>query len=152
MFGGVPELCKLSLLKGSSNRRIEVINNFVDKVSSAAIQQRIRASVFSSSSQTDGPSPFDDLTAPLQTPFSLIHHSTISALPALEDFITGTDEWVTQMYFLVSPGEQIASAWGLVTNILAGKSERSAETEEGREANGADSDVDFLAPVQGFED
>ncbi|KAJ9604690.1 hypothetical protein H2200_010804 [Cladophialophora chaetospira] len=151
-LGGIPELCKLSLLKGSANQRIEVIANFVDKVSSAAIQQRIRGNVSSSSSQTGSLSPLEDLMAPLQTPFHLIHHSTISALPQLDDFVTGSEEWVTQMYFRVDPGDQIVSAWGFITNILTGKSDGSAWAEEKSGTDGADGDLDFLAPVKGFEE
>ncbi|ETI24250.1 hypothetical protein G647_03619 [Cladophialophora carrionii CBS 160.54] len=152
VLGGVAELCRLSLLKGSSNQRIEVIANFVDKVSSAAIQQRIRANAPPSSTDADGKPPFDDLVAPLQTPFHLIHHSTISSLPALQDFVTGTEEWVTEMYVRLCPGDQIVSAWGFITNILNGKSEGSAGAEERRRPKGADSDLDFLAPVKDFEE
>ncbi|KIW68208.1 hypothetical protein PV04_04169 [Phialophora macrospora] len=152
VLGGVAELSRLSLLKGSSNQRIEVIANFVDKVSSAAIQQRIRANASSSSSQTDRQSQFDDLIAPLQTPFHLIHHSTISALPDLQDFITGTEEWVTEMYLRVYSGDQIVSAWGFITNILNGKSEEDTGTEDRHGPKGADSDLDFLAPLKGLDE
>ncbi len=149
VLGGMPELCKLSLLKGSSNQRIEVIANFVAKVSSAAIQQRIRGNTSSSSSQTDGLSPFDDLAVPLQTPFHLIHHSTISALPELDNFIAGSEEWITQMYSRVNAGDAIVSAWGFITNILT---EKSDDNSEEKALDGADSDLDFLAPVKEFED
>jgi hypothetical protein len=152
VLGGVPELSRLSLLKGSSNQRIEVIAKFVDKASSAAIQQGIRTNTSSSSCQPDGQSPFDELVAPLQTPFHLIQHSTISALPELEDFVTGTEEWVTQMYLRVYPGDQILSAWGFITNILNGKSEEDIGAEERRGPKGADSDLDFLAPLKAFDE
>ncbi|KIX99507.1 uncharacterized protein Z520_05083 [Fonsecaea multimorphosa CBS 102226] len=151
VFGGIPELSKLSLLKGSSNQRIEVIGTFVDKISSAAIQQRIgRKASPSSQSQVSLPSTalrasFDDLVAPLQPPFSLIHHHTISAIPELENFIIDSDEWVTRMYELVRPGDQIVSAWGFITNILAGKSD---DVEDSGAETGAESDLDFLAPVK----
>ena len=149
VFGGMPELCKLSLLKGSSNQRIDTIGNFVDRVSSAAIQQRIRANTSSSSSRSDIPSLLDDLVAPLQTPYSLIHHNTISALPKLEHFVVDSQEWVTRMYQLVGPGDQIVSSWGFITNILMEKSEESEQAGVCR-VGGADSDLDFLAPVKGF--
>ncbi|EXJ60894.1 hypothetical protein A1O7_05047 [Cladophialophora yegresii CBS 114405] len=151
VLGGVGELCRLSLLKGSSNQRIEVIANFVDKVSSAAIQQRIRAAnAPSSSTEAGAQTPFDDLIAPLQTPFHLIHHSTISSLPELQAFVTGTDAWVTEMYSRLRPGDQIAGAWEFVYNILNGKSERSAAAgaKERRGSKSPDSDLDFLAPEE----
>ncbi|KIW29213.1 uncharacterized protein PV07_05040 [Cladophialophora immunda] len=154
VFGGIPELSKLSLLKGSSNQRIEVIGSFVDRVSSAAIQQRIgRKGSPSSRSQVSLPSSalwssFDDLIAPLQPPLSVIHHHTISAIPELEHFIIDSDEWVTRMYELVGPGDQIVNAWGFITNVLSGKSD---DIEDSGVENGADSDLDFLAPVKGFD-
>ena len=151
VFGGVPELCKLSLLKGSSNQRIEAIACFVDKISSAAIQQKIRGNGSSSSSQKGGPTSFDDLISPLQTPLHLIQFSTISALPEIDHFIAGTDEWVTQMYSRVGPGDQIVSAWGFITNILTEKS-KDADSEAGRSVSDMDSDLDFLAPVKSFEE
>ncbi|KAH0840606.1 hypothetical protein FOPE_05837 [Fonsecaea pedrosoi] len=152
VFGGIPELSKLSLLKGSSNQRIDVIETFVDKVSSAAIQQRIgRHGSPSSQSQVSLSnnaalwSSFDNLVAPLEPPLSLIHHHTISALPELGHLIVDTDEWVTRMYELVGPEDQIVSAWGFITNILSGKSDDAGYlTAE----DGADSDIDFLAPVE----
>ncbi|KIW92639.1 uncharacterized protein Z519_06486 [Cladophialophora bantiana CBS 173.52] len=153
VLGGIPELSKLSLLKGSANQRIEVIGSFVDKISSAAIRQRIGRKGSSSQSEdlsrhTALWSSFDDVVAPLQPPFSLIHHNTISAIPELEQFIIDSDEWVTRMYELVRPGDQIVSAWGFITNILSGKSEDAADA--GLKI-GADSDLDFLTPVKGFD-
>ncbi|EXJ69942.1 uncharacterized protein A1O5_07015 [Cladophialophora psammophila CBS 110553] len=154
VLGGIPELSKLSLLKGSANQRIEVIGTFVDKISSAAIQQRIGRKVSSSSQPGDLSrntalwTSFEDLIAPLQPPFSFIHHNTISAIPEPEQFIIDSDEWGTRMYELVRPGDQIVSAWGFITNILSGKSEVA---EDPGFENGADSDLDFLTPVKGFD-
>ena len=148
VFGGIPELSKLSLLKGSSNQRIETIANFVGDISSAAIQQRIRANSSPSSSQVEITRPTNDVTASLRTPFPLIHHSTIPALPELDHFITSSEDWISRMYQLVGLGDQIVSSWGFVTNILMDKGEKG-ETAEAR--NGRDSDLDFLAPVIGFD-
>ncbi|OAP64648.1 hypothetical protein AYL99_00620 [Fonsecaea erecta] len=151
VFGGIPELSRLSLLKGSSNQRIEAIGTFVDRVSSAAIQQRIgRKGSPPSQSQVSLPSSalgtsFDDLIAPFQPPFPLIHHHTISAIPELEHFIIDSDEWVTRMYELVRPGDRIVGAWGFITNILSGKSD---DVEDPGAESGADSDLDFLAPIK----
>ena len=148
VLGGIPELCKLSLLKGSANQRIEIIAGFVDKVSSAAIQQRLRENGSAVSSQTEESSLVEDLVSSLQTPFHLIFHRTISAVPDIDRFIAGTDEWVTQMYARLDPGDQIVSAWGFITNILAGKSEEPTDSQGGSCSSGLDSDLDFLAPVK----
>jgi hypothetical protein len=142
VLGGVPELCKLSLLKSSANQRIDTIGAFIDKVSSAAVRQRIRSNVSSSSSQTG--ISVNDVTTSLQTPFHLFQYGTVSAVPRSIHFVTGTDEWITRMYQVVDSGDRIVSAWGFVTNILMEKS-------EGEPPSGADSDSDFLFPVKGFD-
>jgi hypothetical protein len=142
VLGGIPELCTLSLLKGSANQRIHSITKFVDRVSSARILQN---------TQSNGPSqpsglPQSTLFSGMETPFHLIRHGTVSALPRLDTFITGTEEWIVEMTSRVSPGDQVVGSWGLVTNVLMDKSKLFEDVER-RNAKGEDPCQDFLAPV-----
>lgn len=161
VFGGVPELCKLSMLKGTYNQRIEMIGSFVDQVSSAAIQTRLAAGAnrtascpthpLDSSLPTDGSpssSSFHNLTDPLLPPLSSISHAVISGLPQLSQFIVDSDEWIIRMFELVGPEDQILTAFGFVQNILVGKAERLGVTED---EDRPDDRLDFLAPVLGFD-
>lgn len=162
IFGGIPELSKLSMLKGSYSSRIEVIGAFNDKVSSAPTTKRMTVGAGNiapgQSSWVDhspiSPASFYDLTSTLQPPLAAVSYDTLSAVPDLEHFIIDSDEWVTRMFELVKPEDQIVSAFGFVQNILAGKREPDPPSRRayGWKDNHSvqDGDFDFLAPVQGF--
>lgn len=163
VFGGIPELCKLSMLKGSANQRIEAIGCFVDWVYGASTQSRFRSQPSSSSALRDlakgstvsNPS-FIDRSNPLQPPYPSISHSVVSAVPDMASFVVDSDEWITRMFELVRPEDQIVSAFGFVQNILAGKGTRRRDdgghgvSHGGSESGLGDEAVDYLAPIWGF--
>ncbi|KIV86506.1 hypothetical protein PV11_02116 [Exophiala sideris] len=163
IFGGIPELSKLSMLKGSYTSRIELIGAFNDKVSSAPTTKRVAVGGSkpgsAHASQAEGstitPASFYNLTSTLQPPLAAVSYETLSAVPDLEHFIIDSDEWVTTMFELVKAEDQIVSALGFVQNILAGKKEPdppSRRAEDRRDNQRIeDGDFDFLAPVKGFE-
>lgn len=139
IFGGIPTLSRLSVLKGTYNQRVEIIGSFIDKVSTtAATQVRLFVAPKHSSSSSAQHlrivdlSAFESLKAPLEPPFSDISEKTIAALPSLERFVS--DDWAVRMYETIGPTDVPASAFGFVQNILAGK-------EDG---------PDYLEPIVGF--
>lgn len=134
IFGGIPELAKLSMLKGTYHERIEVINSFVDKVACAAAPKGnvwvLNSSSTPSSSQTPVredvtflPRSFHTLGNPLRLPLDSVSPDIISAVPQLDRFIIDSEDWLLRMFQLVKPEDQIVSAFGFVQNILAGKQE-----------------------------
>ncbi|KIX09071.1 uncharacterized protein Z518_00149 [Rhinocladiella mackenziei CBS 650.93] len=162
VLGGIPELCKLSMLKGTYNQRIEVIGAFVDKVSNAATQRRLTgetntlpvpptSNVPSPENTSISASSFLSLTTPLLPPFLSISDNTLSSIPGLDQFIVDSDEWIIRMFELVGPEDRIVTAYDFVQNVLAGKGEhRSAEDGNEAGTKRSPSDVDFLAPVKTF--
>lgn len=139
VFGGIPLLSRLSVLKGTYNQRVEIIGSFIDKIStSAATQARLFVAPKNSSSSSAHHlriidlSEFESLKAPLEPPFSDISEKTISALPSLERFVS--DDWAVRMYETIGPTDVPASAFGFVQNVLAGK----------------DDGPDYLEPIVGF--
>ncbi|KAI1622227.1 hypothetical protein EDD37DRAFT_511451 [Exophiala viscosa] len=158
IFGGIPELSKLSMLKGSYSSRIELVGAFNDKVSSAPTTKRVTVatSAYSSLAESSAVSPasFYELTSALQPPLASVSYDSLAAVPDLEHFIIDSDEWVTTMFELVKPEDQIVSAFGFVQNILAGKKEPdppSRRADDRRDNQRIeDGDFDFLAPVKDF--
>ncbi|EXJ92269.1 hypothetical protein A1O3_00819 [Capronia epimyces CBS 606.96] len=163
VLGGIPELCKLNMLKGTYNQRIEVIGSFVDKVHGEATRtdtaDSSRPGAQSSLGRDSTPISFPRLKSPLAVPLQNISHETLTAVPDLDSFVIGSDEWVTRMFELVGPEDQIVSAFGFVQNVLAGKwyqtrtaSGRGGEGEPvGSQEDDEGGDLDFLAPVKGFD-
>jgi hypothetical protein len=165
ILGGIPELCKLSMLKGSYYERIGIIGSFVEGISSAVTSNHSAAERCTAASETGIHTPpsddvtisqasFSDLVKPLLPPFATLTQDTISAVPDLGGFVTDSEEWLTRMFELVRPEDQIVSAFGFVQNILAGKAEPRVPGEGEAETNGTtleDGDLDYLAPVKGFD-
>ncbi|KAK5189197.1 hypothetical protein LTR92_010829 [Exophiala xenobiotica] len=162
VFGGIPELSKLSMLKGSYSQRIDAIATFTDKVTSAAISNNLGSharpaqhALFTEENTLVSPASFDRLTNPLNPPFTAISHDSVSSLPIFDRFISASDEWITRMFELVKQEDQIVTTFGFVQNVLAGKQEPPPPSK-GRskaEVKGPieDGDFDFLAPVKGFD-
>lgn len=141
IFGGIPLLSTLSVLKGSYNSRVEIIGSFIDKVSMSAttqtrifVAQRTKNPDSSSSKQLRivDMTEFESLKASLEPPFSDISEKTVAALPSLERFVS--DDWTVKMYETIGPTDTPATAFGFVQNVLAGKSDGP----------------DYLEPIIGF--
>ncbi|KIW54156.1 hypothetical protein, variant 1 [Exophiala xenobiotica] len=162
IFGGIPELSKLSMLKGSYSQRIDAIAAFTDKVTSAAISNTLgphaRAPQYAPFTEENTLLPsasFDRLTNSLNVPFTAISHDSVSSIPIFDRFISASDEWITRMFELVKQENQIVTTFGFVQNVLAGKQEPpppsrgKLDGEVERLTEGGD--FDFLAPVKGFD-
>ncbi|EHY54136.1 hypothetical protein HRR83_004789 [Exophiala dermatitidis] len=159
VMGGIPELCKLNMLKGTYNQRIEVIGSFVDMLDRKAAERSRTGRVEThppslSPLKLDGnetaisPASFTRITRPLTSTLDYASYATLAAVPDLDDFIIGTDEWVTRMFQLVNPEDEIVSAFGFVQNVLAGKGEKNRGGSGGDEGG---AELDFLAPVIDFD-
>lgn len=116
-FGGVEQVCNLNFMKGSSNDRIDYVRRFLDKVSSAALRQRIDPPEVVAQKQIPT-THWEQLTAEVEIPVSRITHCAISAVPPLQHFIFDTDEWVHEMASRLERGARIAKPWDWITNIL----------------------------------
>jgi hypothetical protein len=168
VFGGIPALSKLSMLKGSYQERIQVIGTLVDELASAAEangrglgpDRSSRHSTSQTPSPEDAtisPTSFHQLTSPLLLPLDSVSRDILSAVPQFDNFIVDSEEWVSRMLQLVKPEDQIVSTFGMVQNILAGKPEPKppsrgeGEAYDHQDGGVEDGDVDYLAPVKGFE-
>lgn len=174
IFGGISELSKLSMLKGSYTQRINMIGSFWDRVMLAVSSSGILDYSPSSSSPSSYAQTADTsdelLPGSLNSTFKNISQDSLLAVPIFDRFISASDEWITRMYEVVRPGDQLATAFGFVQNVLAGKKEPppgldtiggfDSDTESGSISGSegavnqgqSNSDFDFLAPVKGFDD
>lgn len=136
ILGGVEQLSKLSVMKGTYNQRLETIATFVDKVSAAsATPRRI---VFE-----DGGNPSTPLMPPDQSchslmrevdvPFDAITKAVIKSLPNLTQFVLR--EWPRRILRIVDDWGRIASPFGFVLNVLEGKEEGEDVFEPVKEFN-----------------
>ncbi|EXJ93960.1 hypothetical protein A1O1_02353 [Capronia coronata CBS 617.96] len=167
VLGGIPEMCKLSMLKGTYSQRIEVIGSFLDKVNAGAAEGpdgcgRVDASSVPQSQRSAitasilSPASFASLTAPMTAPLQHVTHETLDAVPDLDSLVTDSNEWIRWMFQLVGPDDQILSPLGFVQNVLAGKGHgrRSCHGGEGESHDHEEdqgSQLDYLAPVKGFD-
>lgn len=169
VLGGIPELCKLSMLKGTYNQRIDVIWSFVDKVHGEVEHKRTTGSgsmtAFSSPALPSSAAPnnmlspasFAVLTNHFTAPLEHISQDTLAAVPDLDHFVTDSYEWVKRLFELVRPRDQIVSAFGFIQNVLAGKGDRQ-RPGDGREGESSSlegdeyalAELDYLAPVKCF--
>ncbi|KIW12878.1 hypothetical protein PV08_08065 [Exophiala spinifera] len=172
IFGGIAELSKLSMLKGSYTQRIDVIGSFTDKItlavsSSGSLDFKPSSpSAYAQSASTSS----DMLPGAPNSAFKSISQDSLSAVPVFERFISASDEWITRMFEVVRPGDQLVTAFGFVQNVLAGKqepppglgrisgSEADSQFESPSESGShggvnedRSSDLDFLAPVKAFD-
>lgn len=171
IFGGISELSKLSMLKGSYTQRIDIIGSFTDKIMLAVSSSgTVDYSPSSSSSYAQTADTSDESPGSLNSSFKNISQDSLLAVPIFDRFISASDEWITRMFEVVRPGDQLVTAFGFVQNVLAGKQEpppglgRIGHSESDSEsvsetASGFDggvnesqsSDFDFFSPVKGFD-
>jgi hypothetical protein len=134
ILGGIPQLCKLSVMKGTFYQRSDIIWSFLDKVESGITTQvQILVPTKQKRSLAAGMQLHEGLMHSLDPPFQAISRETVSCLPSLERFMG--DEWEIRMLEVMGKDEEITSAFGFVQNILAGKTDGK----------------DYLEPVKLFE-